>query len=309
MFKLPNLPSPQADPHELADFAELLCWKHGFTSKREIIAYLGRLEDNEDNVGCEDGDDENSDSIDEVMNEIDRRAEACGGGYPFRLDPEGTVLRHEEKNIDQRAQLYRYMLLSTRLNMKLSGIQAELDGTKLFEELCANILKNYLGRGRAQSLVFGTASPGSFEDKVQALCHQLHEGAGFRNLDDAPVQAKDGKLDVVAWIPFADQNVGQLIIFSQCKTGTTWEDQVAHLQPSAFVKKWIDRGIAVDPVRSLCVSEAYDRSRWNNTCIDAGILFDRCRIIDFSHNIESGLMDKILRWITAAKDTIELFAS
>jgi hypothetical protein len=308
MFKLPNLPSTEADTPELADFAELLCWVNGSTSKREIVAYLGRLDDNDDNVGCDDDDDKNSDSIDEVMVEIERRASACGSGYPFHLDTEGTVLRHDEENVVHQAQIYRYLLLGTRLNMKKNGTQAQVDGALLFEEVCAHILKNFLGGERARSLVFGTASQGSFEDKVNALCHHLGEGAGYRNLNTAPEQAKDGKLDVVAWIPFSDQKVGQLIIFSQCKTGTSWEDQVSHLQPTAFINKWIDGAVAVHPVRSLCVSEAFSRAHWHTICIDAGILFDRCRIVDFCPVLEKKLIDKVGRWTAAAKKNIKLSA-
>lgn len=309
MFKLPNLPSTEADTTELADFAELLCLLNGSTSKREIVAYLGRIDDNDDNVGCDDNDDKNSDAIDEVMNEIERRATACGSGYPFRLENEGTVLCHDERNVAHQAQIYRYLLLGTRLNMKKNGTHAKVDGALLFEEVCAQILKNYLGGGRACSLVFGTASSGSFEEKVNGLCLQLREGGGYCNRNPAPEQAKDGKLDVVAWVPFSDEKVGQLIIFSQCKTGTTWEDQVSHLQPSAFINKWIDGAIAVYPVRSLCVAEARGSSYWHTTCIDAGILFDRCRIVDFCPNLEKSLIDKVGRWYIAAKNTINFSVS
>ena len=74
MFRLPNLPSSQAECHELADFAELLAWDKGSISAREIEAYLGRLGENDHNAGCDDNDDENADEIDEVMNELERRA-------------------------------------------------------------------------------------------------------------------------------------------------------------------------------------------------------------------------------------------
>ena len=85
MFKLPYLPSPGAGTHELADFAELLCWSTGVTSAQAIIRYLGRNEGNESQKrGCEDSDDDNSAKLDEVMDEISLRAKACDGGYPFQ---------------------------------------------------------------------------------------------------------------------------------------------------------------------------------------------------------------------------------
>lgn len=301
---MPTLPSPQADVHELADFAELLCWHRGSASKREIVAYLGRVDDNDNNVGCDDDDDKNSDFLDEVMNEIERRVSACGAGYPFQLEHEGTVLRYVADDTGERSTLYRYLLLSTRLNMTNNRVHSGIDGTLLFEEVCAHALKNYLGTARAKALVFGTAAAGSFHAKVKALSDKLGEGSGYKNPDEVPSEDRDGKLDVVAWVPFSDRRVGQLIVFSQCKTGTSWEDQVAQLVPGAFVQKWIDGTIAVTPLRSFCISEARNHSRWNSTCIDAGIVLDRCRLVDFCDNISPTLLSRVNRWTTAAKSHV-----
>lgn len=304
MFILPDSPSPKAAPHELADFAELLCWCRESTSKREIVAYLGRIDDNNNNVGCDDDDDENSECLDEVMNEIERRASACGSGYPFRLDLAATVLRHDADSNGHRSILYRYLLLSTRLNMKNNRVHAGLDGANLLEEVSAHALRNYLGWTRAHSFVFGTAASGHFRDKVDALCRELREGTGFQSLDIAPVWANDDKLDVVAWVPFSDFLPGQLIVFGQCKTGSNWEGQVAQLQPDVFVKKWMSGTILVDPIRAFCISQAADRSRWNGACVAAGVLLDRCRLVDFCDNLPVELLGRVSRWTSAAKKTL-----
>ena len=44
MFKWPGTPSAHAPEHELADFAELVCWQHRSTSTTAPCADLGRLE-------------------------------------------------------------------------------------------------------------------------------------------------------------------------------------------------------------------------------------------------------------------------
>lgn len=301
MFKLPHPPSPQADLHELADYIELLSWDWGLASKREILAYLGRIDDNDDNEGCNDDDDENSSFLDEVMNEIDRRATACGHGYPFKLDLEGTVLRHQAEDKQERAILYRYLLLGTRLNMKDDCVHAGLNGTVLLEEFSAHALHNYLGAERAQALVFGTAVAGGFVEKVEELCRALGEGGGFESLDDSRTQANDDKLDAVAWIPFSDSLPGQLVVFGQCKTGSNWGGLMTQLQPDVFIKKWMRGTIVVNPVRAFCISEAADRSRWKGTCASAGILLDRCRLVDVCDNIPADLLSRIDRWTNAAK--------
>lgn len=303
-FKLPNLPSPRAQLHELADFAELTAWEYGKVSEREIIAFLGRAGDNEENQGVNDTEEETTDLLPEVMNEIDRRVEACRGGYPFELTLKGTVLEYDKRSEDKiESQVYRYLLLSTRLNMKDSKKHAGLDGTLLLEKLSAHVLKNYLG-GRATSFVFGTAKSGNFKGKVDNLCRSLNEGVGFRNLDgNSKVTAVDDKLDAVAWTPFADKLPGQLIVVGQCKTGTSWKGFETQIQPENFAKKWFKEPFLVTPIRAFCLSEAIDRTKWKSIQIEAGILFDRCRLVDFC---EGFISREMAAWTNAAFDSFKV---
>jgi len=301
MFKLPALPSPRADVHELADFAELLAWQNDSVSAREILAYLGRTSDNEYNEGVDDEDDINADALDEVMIEIDRRSKSCVGGYPFALDLKGTVLRHDRSDSSERAVVYRYLLLSTRLNMTTDKMQADIDGTGLLEEISAAVLRCYLGYNRAQSIVFGTAIGGTFRDKVDALCGVLGEGGCFEALDPGPVHANDDRLDSVAWIPFSDMRAGKLIIFCQCKTGSSWKEHTTQLQADAFIKRWMKhRTFLVVPVRAFCVSEATCPTHWGGLVSYAGLLFDRLRLVDFLDRIEPDLLERIQTWNAAA---------
>lgn len=303
MFKLPALPSPRADIHELADFAELLAWQNESVSAREILAYLGRTSENEYNEGVDDEDDINADSLDEVMIEIDRRSRSCVGGYPFALDLKGTVLRHDPKDASERAVVYRYLLLSTRLNMTDDKVQANIDGTGLLEEISATVLRCYLGYDRAQSVVFGTAIGGTFRAKVDALCSALGEGGCFEALDPGPVKANDDRLDSVAWIPFSDMRAGKLIIFCQCKTGSNWKEHTTQLQPDAFIKRWMKhRTFLVVPARAFCVSEATCPTHWGGLASYAGLLFDRLRLVDFLDRIDPDLLDRIQKWNAAASE-------
>ncbi len=305
MFKLPSLPSPKADIHELADFAELLCWKKGKTSAREIIGYLVRIDDNEIIDGCNDAEDKYTELLDDVMNEIEQRAIACDSGYPFTLEAKGTVLKFLTPEAEEaQLNVYLYLLLSTRLNMKENKKHAGIDGTKLLEALSAHALRMYLGPNKAKSIVFGTSKQGTFEDKVNELCSLLGEGSGFNNLDIASVQNKDDALDVVAWIPFADDLPGQLIVFAQCKTGTNWQDSTSELQPEGFIKKWVQDTFLVNPVRVFCISEAADRSQWKRICINAGILFDRCRLVECSADLAAETLTSIGKWTLEAKKVV-----
>jgi hypothetical protein len=306
-FKLPGLPSPRANLNELADFTELVGWEQGQVSEREIVAYLGRIDDNDLQPGCDDDEDCSSETLAEVMNEIERRERACRGGYPFELQKSGTVLKYLDGRSDETESIvYRYLLLSTRLDMIKNKELAGEDGTALLEHLSAHVLKNYLGE-RAKSFVFGTAESSTFEKRIRNLCESLREGVGFHPLDgDRSITEKDDKLDTVAWVPFVDASPGQLIVFGQCKTGTNWKDQTTQLQPSAFVKRWLAESFIVDPLRAFCVSEAVDRSRWKSIGTSTGILFDRCRIVDYCDGFAT---TDLLKWTNAARESFGILST
>ena len=303
MFKLPARPSPRAEIHELADFAELMACAYGVVSAREITAFLGREGESEPNIGCEDIDDQNADDVDEVMDEIERRGRACRGGYPFWLNKVGSVVRYTGSEDSTQAILYRYLLLATRLNMKKSRTYAEVDGTLLFEDVSAWVLRLYLGGDRAKSMVFGTAAgSGDFGGRVHALCSDLGEARGFRSIDDAQVNANDDKLDVVGWIPFADKTAAQIVVFGQCKTGTSWTEGLCQLQPDAFIKTWVDGHFLLDPMRAFFVTEAVNRARWGSYAAKGGLLFDRCRLVDCCSSIDANLIERMRAWGSAAME-------
>ena len=299
MFKLPSLPTPSSDVHELADFVELLAWIKGTTSIREVSAYLGQNDDHEPNEGVEDSQDRIADTLDEVMHEIEARSDACRGAYPFFENQAGTVLRADCAKLNApKGRVYSYLLLSTRMNMDKNRLFDGIDGTHLLEQLAECVLRSYLGPG-ACSLVFGTSQHLRFADKVNNLCRVLAEGVAYRRT--GPVRRSgDGKLDVVAWKPFSDALPGKLILFAQCKTGTSWRHDVTQLRPDAFWSKWIEEPYGVAPVRAFVVSEAESRGRFPETVLDAGLLFDRCRIVDFCPDLNAAFAHRLDAWTGAA---------
>lgn len=303
-FKLPEYPSPRATIPELADFAELLAWKKGFASERYILSLLQQRDDNSINDGVNDDEEITSNRLEDVMVEIDRRSAACNGGYPFQLGPKGTVLEYKKNSKSRmKSTIYRYLLLSTRLNMQSNRTHGEIDGTALLEELSAHVLKVYLGE-HSNSLVFGSSVSGRFEDKVEGLCKSLNEGGRFRNIDgNRNVDAVDDKLDTVAWVPFHDKSPAQLILFSQCKTGSNWRRELTQLQPETFGSRWMEKPFMVSPVRVLCLSESLDRGEWNSISLSGGILFDRCRIVGFSSGCK---ISGIKKWVDCAFESLQL---
>lgn len=299
MFKWPDLPSARAAEHELADFAELVCWKYRIASQTAICADLNRLEENDYSEGVPE-EDEVPQVVEAAYMEMERRRKACRGGYPYAIDERGKTLKLSVDERNHRHIVYRYLLLATRLNMKSARKHADIDGALLLEEVAADVGREYLG-ARAEHLVFGTGSGLSgFRGKVEDLCRRLQEGDGFDNREEAEPSERDGKLDVVVWKHFADCRAGKLIAFGQCKTGTDYRDTLTQLQPDSFCKKWLRSSPVVPPVRMFFVAEAMSRLRWRSAAVDAGLLFDRCRIVDFCDDLSEEVLEKVMAWTEAA---------
>ena len=302
MFKWPGEPSPFSEEHELADYVEIVAWENGAMSKVAPIRFLGRREDPDYSDGVPEEDRVDM-VVEDAFAEIERRREVCAGGYPFVLDGNGAIVQREGRSGGEenaRRAIYGYLLLATRLDMKKDRRHGGYDGAKLLEELAAEAARSYLG-SRSESMVFGAAaSVGGFPARVNKLCKRMGEGGGFAAHDNTPSKQQDGKLDVVAWTPFSDRLPGQLIIFGQCKTGTHYKDQLAQLQPDAFCRKWLWKQPAVMPTRAFFLAEALPRSRWRDSTVDAGVLFDRCRIVDFAHDASDDLLTRIRGWTRAA---------
>ncbi len=304
MFKWPQTPSPSASEQELADYAELVCWREGIMSRTALAGQLGRIEENDYSGGVPE-EDPTDGVVHTVYTEIEQRRYACRDGYPFLVDNQGYTLKPVSDVENHRHIVYQYLLLATRLNMNESRMHADIDGALLLEELAADVAREYFGT-RAESIVFGTASTQDFPDKVNQLCKGLNEGGGFLSDDKAPPTERDGKLDVVVWKHFNDGRPGKLIAFGQCKTGTSYRDTLSQLQPDSFCKKWFRRFPVLVPVRMFFVAEAISGLRWYNHASDAGLLFDRCRIVDFCDDISANVLSKVKTWTAAAARENEL---
>ena len=305
MFKWPGVPSPRAPEHELADFAELMCWQQGTVSVTELAQALGRLAENDYSEGVPEEEEIPSD-IEDAYQEIERRTIACGGGYPFEVGEKGNFLTTISYSGNLQHLVYKYLLLATRLNMNAYRQHESINGTDLLEHLASVVARKYLGN-RAKSTVFGTAEGAAdFSTKIDSLCRDLGEGEGFVDRAGGSRQKKDDKLDVVAWKPFSDQREGKLIAFGQCKTGTNWKESVAQLQPDAFCSKWFRSQPVHIPIRMFFVSEALSSINWRNESVDAGLLFDRCRIVDYTADLEGDLAANLRTWTRAAGEATDL---
>ena len=304
MFKWPGTPSARPPEHELADYAELVYWEQGSTSMNALSADLGRLDENDYSGGVPE-EEKIPQVVGEAYHEIERRKEACRDGYPFVIGEHGYTLHASQKAGNHKHIIYKYLLLATRLNMSNNREHASIDGTLLLEELASEAARDYLG-ARAESIVFGTAAGSDFQGKINDLCKRINDGVRFYNRSGSSTNKQDGKLDVVAWKHFADRLPGKLIAFGQCKTGTHYKDTLTQLRPDVFCRNWLFSPPALTPVRMFFVAEAISRLDWGSVSSEAGLLFDRCRIVDFCDGISEDVLEKVKVWTEAAAEENEL---
>jgi hypothetical protein len=154
--------------------------------------------------------------------------------------------------------------------------------------------------------LFGTAQKERFEEKVNELCRELGEGVEFENkMNVSANQIKDDRLDVVVWKSFADRKESKLIGFGQCKTGTSWrsDNSLTQLRPENFCQKWFRRMPAHTPARLFFVADTFNLDTWYNDASDAGIVFDRFRLMDYlpdNEEFQRVVYEDLVHWTAEA---------
>lgn len=296
-YKLDGIPSPKASEAEKADFMEvksLLAMPHEY-SILEASQAMGFVEE-------EDEGDRISEDLPfyDTLQRMDvRQMQAKDNNYPFKV--EGYVVKVKPDIPDYLMQVYTFLLLATRNNMKSNSLVNDLDGTRLFEQLCAVVLKNYFGQIHSHTFVFGTGNnhQRSFKAKMELLLNQLKESEyhSYRS-EDSTGDEVDDKLDVVAHIPFDDGRKGQFIAFCQCKTGTTWKPLVNQLSPIRFTRSHISPPLIFTPISVFMIAEAVENNM-EDLSLDI-LFFDRCRIMQYLPSedilLENYLLDNIRTW-------------
>ncbi len=290
------IPTVDSNVETLADYFEVqaLIDPNKEISTKDILRQFLKPSDETDDNGIEDQEDRINTKFEPVVEAIQRRITNSRGNYPFTLELNGNVIAFKGfENFG--SYLYVYLLFATRLNMNTNSRFQNIDGTKLFEQISAEVARAYFGE-RSSVLVFGTAIAGGFEDKVNEMCLELNEGGCFVNHSQGEVTENDDALDIVVWKPFEDRLANKLIGFGQCKTGTTYESHRKDLQPVDFCKKWLQTSLNQDPIRMFFIADVLERGKFWKRSLDAGIMFDRIRIMDFFPEVDDTLQQSISSW-------------
>ncbi len=228
-----------------------------------------------------------------AFEELDSRATASAEAYPFEL--KGDVLSGRGAWIDFVP--YVFCLLLSYVGYTSGNAERVKKTAKLFEEVasvaCASLLDG-------DSVVFGFPRKGrlsrGFRPALNELCDLIGEGGGCIPGGIGPTaQLQDGGLDIVSWFDFPDRLHGKLLVFGQCASGENWKYKARELSAHDFCKKWMRASVASPILEAFFIPHRIDPSRWREISIDAGILFDRCRIALCAQGHLDG--DDHLEWV------------
>lgn len=288
-------PAATSDVVERADWVELtaLLAKDRNTSLSDLQRVINRGGSVDAVDGTERDQEKAQTAAEDAFAEIADRVTACSGTYPFQLGR-----RSLQAKATARRSIYSFCLALTRFG-KDAGPPG-LKGEQLFEDVSEIAVAEYLGgtKNGAQTYLFGfprRRTLNGFKPALNELCVRLGEGIGSRDRPKTRDQ-KDGRLDIVGWRPFSDGRPGKLIVFGQCATGDDWDTKLDELQPDKFCKKWLKDPLTHEPSRLFFVPHRVLLDVWDVTSIDAGIVFDRCRVAAHATKAPQTLRVDCQRW-------------
>ncbi len=267
------LPDSPTDDLQLADWLEVVA-----LLSEDLNASRGDLESVLNRASVLDPED--AEAVDrkvlDVFSELELRATAAGSGYPFSV--EGPVLQATSnwKNCSS----YVFCLFVSYFRWK-RPTGSPYYPARLFEALSAEAARQWLG---GQAVRFGSPRapeelPKSFAKALDCVCKELiREGGGFKKRPHAVHWSKDYGLDVVAWRDWPDALSGKLILFGACASGEDWQDKTRDLVLGDFFALQMNESPESRVIPAFFVPRRVPQTRWRQTSIEAGIIFDRCRI-------------------------------
>lgn len=296
-------PSKYSTAEELADYAEYLTLIKKQISIHDIFKEIELISDEIEVSGIVDETDEINIKEEEVIAEIENRICLCQGKYPFELNFVGHSIKLVKEFNCQGHIIYIYFLLSTRLNMQSDRIQSGIDGTKLFENLSALIVRSYFGN-KSKAIVFGTGISGGFDIKLKDVISKIGEGGIPKSYVSA--RPKDDKIDIVLWIDFFDNKRSKFIAFGQCKTGTEWIEMSPELDTEVFCNTWFSSQPLFKPIKFFVCSNYFPREKWDYKGYSYGIIFDRFRLIDcLVEPLPNKIFNETTKWVEGGIEFIK----
>lgn len=278
-----EIPDPQSYM-SIADWAELhIATTSDAISKAEIASHLEQVTGEEPSEGL----------LSSLWIELSHRHERY-------QNPSYNIATRRISRARDMSEAYEYIAC---LILSLFGAPPELHGgTKLFERISALAIKEYV---QGESFIFGwpviEGGETAIADRVKQVSNLLRE-----KFAESPAERyKDRGVDIIAWKPFIEGRSSQSVILAQCASGRDWRNKTSEL-PIASWEQYIHW--ACDPIKAFSVPSIIPDDLWHDVSREAGILFDRIRILNLlSEGIQDvQLRDDLRNWTTDKLSEISL---
>ena len=163
-------------------------------------------------------------------------------------------------------------------------------GTKLFEKISAQSLKNFIG-GDEYSLGFPEGK--GLNDYLDEFISYCFETRGTRANGDY----KDDGVDVIGFKLFQDKRSANLYILLQCAAGIHWRTK-KKIELNRWTKYifWYPECI----ISSIATVDYVSQKDWEKQNSSFGMLMDRVRIYNtlYQTDVEQNLRNEVLAWAT-----------
>lgn len=238
---------------------------------------LGIDEDYIKNLYPTKGDDELTDLFSLLMS----RATLYNEIYPFIVDYDNKRLILKSDLSDTNKLYIFFLLCSTNEKVIRSGNILESD----FEHISTLVLKQYLP-STASVYHFGKSSyqearyTGKLTDKMDKLAEDIKCETAYDVTDFSSKDTGDGGLDIIAWVPFPDDdNFMHIQVFlGQCAIGKDWINKHNDVEK---MKNNIHFPLGTVSMMYVPHDLRKDNGKFKKSSSRAQLLFDRFRLVKF----------------------------
>ena len=214
-----------------ADYVELIClFSNDFVSQSDV---MDRMYDSGEEFDLSNPLDGSTGSINTQQHDfaekfvntifeyIEERKTIYQNTYPFETDLEKGINLKDRKTLTEKQKLYLYLLIASSLK-SFKKLISEI--TSEFEILSESVLKSYLSpRAIVLNFANNTIYKGNTKEKIKQLAKYINVDYNNNEIEQiSEHNSKEEGLDIVAWIPFEDNNPNTIIILGQCACGKDW---------------------------------------------------------------------------------------
>ena len=258
-------PLPTDTRSKLSDWIEVNCLtsQRRTASRAELLGLFDLLSDTEahelerdavtgESLESEILEDQRASLADDVLDELQYRAETLQGAYPFLVQirrQQWRLLRKETDNIPEEEHIaqecYVFCLLTSAIrdhSIQGAGSPPLTRAMAIhFQAIAAEAAADVVG---GESISFGFPRPAGdgFRPALNTVSQRMSLG---RPLDAIPLWSngaeKDAGIDVIAWREFCDFRPGKLVLLGQVASGHNWTAKSVKSDTPRFLSWFSER--------------------------------------------------------------------